>query len=66
MQILTPHRALLEDMAQTLATRRELSGKDAAKWLDQVRTIEAVAAAPEPESAPSSPDASQPPACRTG
>lgn len=66
LKILTSYQALLEDMAQTLATRRELSGNDAAKWLDQVRMIEAVAAAPEPESTPSSPDASQPPACRTG
>lgn len=65
MQILTPHHALLEDMAKTLAARRELSGQEAAKWLEQVRTSDAVAAAPEPESAPSSPDASQPPACRT-
>ena len=65
MQILTPHHALLEDMAKTLAARRELSGQEAAKWLEQVRTSDAVAAAPEPASAPSSPDASQPPACRT-
>ena len=63
--ILTPHRALLKDMAQALATRRELSGKDAAKWFEQVRMIEGEASAPEPDSAPSSPDASQPPACRT-
>lgn len=66
LQILAPHRALLEDMAQALATRRELSGNDAAKWLDQVRTSEGMPAAPEPESAPSSPDAPPPPACRTG
>ena len=66
LQILTPHRALLEDMAQTLASHRELSGKDAAEWLGQVRPIEAVATAPEPESGSSSPDASPPPACRTG
>ena len=67
LQILIPHRALLEDMAQTLATRRELPGQDAAKWLDQVRKDGAdLAAAPEPESAPSSPDTPQPPACRTG
>ncbi|WP_323718254.1 AAA family ATPase [Paracoccus aminovorans] len=66
LAILANHRNLLEDMAQTLASHRELSGKDAAEWLDQVRTIEVVAAAPEPESGSSSPDASQPPACRTG
>ncbi|WJS84183.1 AAA family ATPase [Paracoccus sp. TOH] len=56
LAILTPHRALLEDMAQTLATSRELSGNDVAEWLDQVRTNEGEAAAPEPESAPSPAD----------
>ena len=63
LQILTPYRVLLEDMAQTLATRRELSGNDAAKWLDQIETV---AAAPEPECAQSPSEASQLPACRTG
>ena len=48
LETLAKHRALLEEMAQTLATRRELSGNDAAKWLEQVRLIEAVAAAPAP------------------
>jgi AAA+ superfamily predicted ATPase len=66
LAILANHRNLLEDMAQTLASHRELSGKDAAEWLGQVRPIEAVATAPEPESGSSSPDASPPPACRTG
>lgn len=47
-RILIPHHALLEDMAEALATRRELSGKDAAHWLEQVRMGEGVASAPSP------------------
>ena len=53
LAILTPHRTLLEDMAQTLATRRELSGQEAEEWLEQVRRDEGVVAAPAPECGPS-------------